>query len=107
MVASQLVHNQVHLMAMPLRIWYCNLKTMVDVFLWMKVANPNSAWWLNWWRQGDSMTLKNLFMICFYIWCVSLICKLWRRELGELVSVMKRNPSHSMKTLHGLCKSRF
>jgi hypothetical protein len=60
------------------------------------------------WRQhGDSTLLKNLFLICFCIWCVLLLCRLWRRELGELVFVMERNPSCSLKILHELCESWF
>jgi hypothetical protein len=32
---------------------------------------------------------------------------LWRRELGELVSVMEHNFNSSIKTFHELCESRF
>ncbi len=73
----------------------------------MKATNPNSAWWLNCWQHSDSMVSKNLFLMCFYFWCVLLLCKLWRRKLGELVSMLGCNPSCSMKTLHELCESRF
>jgi len=30
-----------------------------------------------------------------------------RKELGEFVSAMERNPNYSMKTLDELCESRF
>jgi hypothetical protein len=51
------------------------------------------------------MVSKNLFLICFCIWCVLWFYRLWRKELGELVSMMECNPSCSMKTLHELCES--
>jgi hypothetical protein len=75
--------------------------------MWMKVANPNSTRWLNYWRFGDSMAPKKMFLICFYILFVLLFCKLLRRELGELVFGMEHNPSVSMKILHEPCESRF
>jgi hypothetical protein len=75
--------------------------------MWMKVANPNSAQWLNYWQCDDSMTSKNLFLICFCIWFVLLFCRLWQKEFGELVSVMECNPNCSMKTFHELCESWF
>jgi hypothetical protein len=73
----------------------------------MKVANRNSAQWLNYWWHNDPRAPKNLFMILFRIWFVLLLCRLLRRHLGELVFVMERNPSCSMKALHELCESRF
>jgi hypothetical protein len=51
----------------------CNLKTMSNVFLWMKAANPISTQWLSYWQCGDSMALKNLFsdlflfLVCFVV----------------------------------------
>jgi predicted solute-binding protein len=40
-------------------------------------------------------------------WFVLLFCKLLWRDLGELVSVMERDPSYSMETLYELCESRL
>ncbi len=45
--------------------------------------------------------------ICLCIWFVLLLCKSLRKDFGELVYVMERNPSCSMKTFHELCESRF
>ncbi len=38
---------------------------------------------------------------------VLLLCKLLRKELGEFVSAMERNPSCSMKTHDEMCESQF
>jgi hypothetical protein len=73
----------------------------------MKNTNLKSTQWLNYWRRGDSTTSKNLFLICLCIWFVLLFCRLLRKELGEFVFAMERNPSYSMKTLDELCESRF
>jgi hypothetical protein len=40
-------------------------------------------------------------------WFVLLFCRLLRRDLGELVSVMERNPGCSMGTFYELCESRL
>ncbi len=53
------------------------------------------------------MTLKNLSLICFCNWFVLLLCRLLRKELGEFVSMMERNPNYSMKTLKEMCESQF
>ncbi len=87
--------------------WHFSPKNNVRCFMWMKATNLNSAWWLNYWRCDDSIMPKNLFMMCFCIWCVLLLCRLWRRELGELYYVMECNPNCSMKIFHEFCESRF
>ncbi len=38
---------------------------------------------------------------------VLLFCRLLRRDFGELVSMMERDPSYSMETLYELCESRL
>jgi hypothetical protein len=73
----------------------------------MKATNPNSDQWLNYEWRGDSRVPKKLFLICFYIWFVLLFCRLLRRHLHELVSVMEHNPECSMNTFHELCESWF
>jgi hypothetical protein len=73
----------------------------------MKAANPSSAQWLNYWWHGDSRVPKNLFSDGLCFWFVLLLCRLLRRDLGELVSMMEHNPGYSMKTLHELCESWF
>jgi hypothetical protein len=50
--------------------------------------------------QGFKSIKEIVFLICFCFWFVSLLCRLLQRDLGELVSVMERNPECSMKTLH-------
>jgi len=82
-------------------------KSNVRFFLWMKATNFNSTWWPNYWWHGDSMALKNLLLMCFCLWCVLLLCKLWWKEFSELVSVMERNPYYSIKTLLEFYASHF
>jgi hypothetical protein len=53
------------------------------------------------------MMSKIFFLICFQISFVLLLCRLLRREFLEVVFVMERNPSCSMKTLHELCESQL
>jgi hypothetical protein len=36
-----------------------------------------------------------------------MYCRLLRRDLGELVLVMERDPSCSMETLYELCESQL
>ncbi len=62
----------------------CNLKTMSDVFLWMKHANPNSTMWLKCCQPGVSRAPKKLFSSLFQFF-VLLFCRLLQRDLGELV----------------------
>jgi hypothetical protein len=85
----------------------CNLKTMLNVFCrWMlQTLIQLGGWTIG--GGGDSTALKNLFLMCFCFWCVLLLCKLWWRELDELVYMMEHNPNCSMKALHELCKSWF
>ncbi len=80
---------------------------MSNVFCGWRLQTLIHDWWLNYWRHSASTLPKNLFLMCFYFWCVLLICKLWRRELGELVFEMERNFSYLMKTFHELCGSCF
>ncbi len=44
-------------------------------------------------------------MVCLYFWFVLLFCRLLRRDLGELVSVMECDPGYSMETFYELCES--
>lgn len=53
------------------------------------------------------MASKNLFYNFYNFWFFLLLCRLLGRDLGELFSMMERNPSFSMKTFHVLCESRF
>jgi hypothetical protein len=41
------------------------------------------------------------------IWFVLLFCKLLRKDLGEMVSMMEHNPGCSMETLYELCESQL
>jgi hypothetical protein len=70
----------------------------------MKVTNPNLAKWQSCWQHSDLMASKNFFLICFSFWFLLLFCRLLRRDLGELVSVMERNRHCSTKTFHVLCE---
>jgi len=49
---------------------------------------------------------NSCFLVCFLFWFVLLFCKLLRRDLGELVSMMERDPGYSMETFYELCESR-
>jgi hypothetical protein len=51
--------------------------------------------------------LKICFLICLCYRFVLLLCKLLQKHLGELVSMMERNPNYSMKTFNELCESWF
>ncbi len=48
---------------------------------------------------------RSCFLVCFYFWFVLLFCKLLRKDLGELVSMMEHDPNCSMETLYELCES--
>jgi hypothetical protein len=50
---------------------------------------------------------NSCFLVCFLFLFVLLFCKLLRRDLGEFVSMMERNPGYSMETLYELCESRY
>jgi hypothetical protein len=92
--------NKIYPSYRRVRIWKgCNLKIVSYVCMWMKATNLNLGWWLNYWRRVVSTTLKNLFLICYCIWCVLLFCRLWWREFGELTTKMECNFCSSMKTL--------
>jgi hypothetical protein len=89
----------------PILLWNCcNLKIVSDVFCGWRLQTLIR---LNCWRRGDSMVPKNSLLMYFCFLCVMLLCRLWRGELGELVSVMERNPCCSMKTLLELCVLSF
>jgi hypothetical protein len=91
-----------------IKMWMeCNLKKNVRCFLWMKTTNCNSNLGLNCWQQCALSVSKNLLLICFCFCYVLLLCKLWQRELGELIFEMECNFSCSMKTLHEFCGSCF
>jgi hypothetical protein len=47
----------------------------------------------------------NYLFFCFWL-CLLFYTLLWN-DLGELVSVMERNPCHSIDNLDGECESRF
>jgi hypothetical protein len=55
--------------------------------------------------------VKLLEALCFkgaeeeVFWFVLLFCRLSRRDLGELVSVMERDHGCSMETFYELCES--
>jgi hypothetical protein len=63
----------------------------------MKVANLNSTLWLNYWWCGVSRALKKLFFSLFCFGFVLLFCRLLQRDLGELVSMLERDPGCSME----------
>jgi len=73
----------------------------------MKVENPNSTLWLSYWKHGVSKMSKNLFSCFFYFWLGLLFCRLLWRDLGELVSVIKRDHGCSMDTLYELYEPRL
>jgi hypothetical protein len=50
---------------------------------------------------------KSCFLVCFCFWFVLLFCRLLRKDLGELVSVMEHNLGCSMGTLYELCESQL
>ncbi len=50
---------------------------------------------------------RSCFLVCFCFWFVLLFCRLLRKDLDELVSVMERNPGCSMETLCELCESQL
>jgi hypothetical protein len=68
----------------------------------MKATNPNSALWLNCWQCGVSRAPKKLFSGLFL-----LFCRLLRKDLGELVSVMEHDHGYLMGILYELCESRL
>jgi len=73
----------------------------------MKAKNPNSTLWLNCWRCGVSGALKKLFS-CFSVFGLfCCFCRLLWKDLGELVSMMERDPNCSMEIHYGLCESRL
>ncbi len=80
-------------------------KNNVRGFLWMKVENPNLALRLNCWRRGISKTSKKLFSSLFLFLVCLLFCRLFRKDLGELVLVMGWDHGYSMETLYELCES--
>jgi hypothetical protein len=45
---------------------------------------------------------KKFIFLFFYFWLGLLFCRLLWGGLGELVSVMERNPGYSMDTLYEL-----
>ncbi len=74
----------------------CNLKIMLIVFSGWR---PQTLTQTSGWTIGGTV-----FQWCqfFCFWHVLLLCRLWPRKLGELVSEMQGNFSYSMKTLHKL-----
>ncbi len=85
----------------------CNLKAMLDVFCGWRLQTLIQ---LSGWTVGGAM-IQGCQRICFLIRScflfVLLLCKLLQKDLGELVSMMERNPDCSMKTFHELCESWF
>ncbi len=49
---------------------------------------------------------RNVFLF-FCFWFGLLFCRLLWNDLGELVSVIERNPSCSMDNISELCESRL
>jgi hypothetical protein len=50
---------------------------------------------------------EEVVLLFFYFWFVLLFCRLLWRDLGELVSMMERDPGCSMETHYELCESRL
>ncbi len=50
---------------------------------------------------------QSCFLVCFWFWFVLLFCRLLRRDLGELVSMMEHDLGCSLGTLHELGESRL
>jgi len=51
--------------------------------------------------------VKKIIFLFFCFWFVLLFCRLLWSDLGELVSMMERDPSCSMDTLYELHESRL
>jgi hypothetical protein len=49
--------------------------------------------------------VEEVIFLFFCFWFVLLFCRLLWRDLGELVSVMERDPGCIMETLYELCES--
>ncbi len=50
---------------------------------------------------------EKFIFLFFYFWLALLFCRLLWNDLGELASMMERNPSCSMDVFYELCESRL
>jgi hypothetical protein len=51
--------------------------------------------------------VEKVVFLFFCFWFILLFCKLLWKDLGDLVSVMERNPNCSMEAVYELCETQF